>query len=218
MRTCASEIWEARKKGRPGNKRPAMNLGERAGNKARGNARELPNSTFMIVIPREPNCTNDQTPSMQLQASYSDVRHREALIDFIEQNCSPQEPYCLNAIYTWNMMREESHDEYMGSYAPGQMRNDPLYVQISYNSSLSNAFKLKLGHDVKLYLVEMKAATGQDIAEHVIRPVKVIPASLLAVSYAPLPIRILRLGREPMKMTEWWMWRQVGKRLIVVLM
>ena len=72
----------------------------------------------------------------------------------------------------------------MGLYAPGQTMNDRLSGQISYNSSLSNAFKLKLGHDVKLFLVEMKAATGKDIAEHVIRPVKVIPASLVPVSYA----------------------------------
>jgi len=72
----------------------------------------------------------------------------------------------------------------MGLYTPGQTMNDRLSGQISYNSSLSNAFKLKLGHDVKLFLVEMKAATGKDIAEHVIRPVKVIPASLVPVSYA----------------------------------
>jgi len=106
----------------------------------------------------------------------------------------------------------------MGFYTPGQMINDPLYGQISYNSSLSNAFKLKLGHDVKLFVVDMKAATGKDIAEHVIRPVKVIPASLFPVSYAPLLICILTWGRERMKMKEWWMRRQVGKRLTVVLM
>jgi len=97
-------------------------------------------------------------------------------------------------------MQEELEEEYMGSYAPGQMMNDPLYGQISYNSSLSNAFKLKRGYDVKLLLVEMKAAKGKDITEHIMRPVKVIPASLLPVSYVPLLIGILRLGREPMKM------------------
>jgi len=72
----------------------------------------------------------------------------------------------------------------MGLYAPGQMMNDPLYGQISYNSSLSNAFKLKLGHDGQLLLVEMKAATGKEIAKHEMRPAKVIPASLGIVSYA----------------------------------
>jgi len=62
--------------------------------------------------------------------------------------------------------------------------NDPLYGQISYNSSLSNGFKLKLGHDVDLFLIEMKAATGKDIAEHVMRPTTVIHTSLVMVSYA----------------------------------
>ena len=96
--------------------------------------------------------------------------------------------------------------------------NDHLSGQISYNSSLSNAFKLKLGHDVKLFLVEIKRATGKDIAEHIIRPVKVIPASLVPVSYAALLIRILRLRRDRMKIKEWWIRRPVGNRLIVVIM
>jgi hypothetical protein len=64
------------------------------------------------------------------------------------------------------------------------MINDPLYDQISYNSFLSNAFKLKLGHNVKLFLVEVKAATGKDIAEHVMKPAKVLPASLVLIHYA----------------------------------
>jgi hypothetical protein len=121
---------------------------------------------------------------MQFQASYTDVRHWEELIDFIEKNCGPKEPYCLTALYKCNLTQEELDEEYMGLYAPGQMMNDPLYGQISYNSSLSNAFKLKLGHDVQLFLIEMKAATGKEIAEHVMRPAKVIPASLVTVSYA----------------------------------
>jgi hypothetical protein len=62
--------------------------------------------------------------------------------------------------------------------------NDHLSGQISYNSSLSKAFKLKLGQDVKLLLVETKAATGKDIAEHVLRPVKVIPSSFVLVNNA----------------------------------
>jgi len=170
----------------------------------------------MVVIHREPNGTNDQTSSMQLQASYSDLEHWEELIDFIEHNCSLKEPYCLTAINKCNLTQEGMDEEYMGLYTPGQMMNHPPFGQISYNCSLSNAFKLKLGHDVKLFLVEMKAATGKDIVEQVIRPVKVIPTSLLLVNYALQLICILRLGREPMKMKEWWMRRQVGMRLIVV--
>jgi len=71
-------------------------------------------------------------------------------------------------------MEEELDEEYLGSYAQGQMMNDPPYGQISYNSSLSNAFKLKLGHNVKLLLLEMNAAIIQNSAEHIIRPVNVI--------------------------------------------
>jgi hypothetical protein len=62
--------------------------------------------------------------------------------------------------------------------------NDPLYAQISYNSSSSNASKLIPGHNVNLFLVEMKASSGKDNAEHVMRPAKVIPASLVPVSFA----------------------------------
>jgi hypothetical protein len=184
LKKCASEVREARKEGRRGNKRPATDLGEGVGKKARGNVPELRNSTFMVVIRRVPNGNNDPTSSMQFQASYTDVRHWEELIEFIEKNCGPKGPYCLTALFQFNLTQEELDEEYMGLYAPGQMMNDPLYGQISYNSSLSNAFKLKLGHDVQLFLIEMKAATGKEIAEHVMRPAKVIPASLVTVSYA----------------------------------
>jgi hypothetical protein len=81
---CASKVREPRKKGRRGNKQPATGLGERAGKKARGNLPGLPNTTFMVVIRRVSNSNNDETSSMQLQASYPDVRHWEELIDFIE--------------------------------------------------------------------------------------------------------------------------------------
>jgi hypothetical protein len=184
LNKCASEVREARKKGRQRNKRPGTELGERAGKKARGNVPELPDSTFMVVIRRVPNGNNDLTSSMQFQASYTDVRHWEELIEFIEKNCGPKEPYCLTGLYKCNLTQEELDEEYMGLYAPGQMMNDPLSGQISYNSSLSNAFKLKLGHAVQLFLIEMKAATGKEIAKHVMRPAKVIPATLVTVRYA----------------------------------
>jgi hypothetical protein len=184
LKKCANEVREARKKGRCGKKRVATDLGECVGKKSRRNVPELPNTTFMVVIRRVLNGNNDPTFSMQLQASYTDVRHLEELIDFIEKNCSPKEPFCLTALYKCNLTQEELDKEYMGLYAPGQMMNDPLYDQISYDSSLSNAFKLKLGHNVNLFWVEMKAAIGKDIAEHVMRPVKVIPASRFPVGYA----------------------------------
>ena len=77
-----------------------------------------------------------------------------------KKNCGLKEPYCLTAMYKCNLTQEELDQEYIESYALGQKMNDPLYGPISYNSSHSNAFKLKLGHNVKLLLVEMKAATA----------------------------------------------------------
>jgi hypothetical protein len=59
------------------------------------------------------------------------------------------------------LTQEALDEKYMGLYTPGQMMNNPLYGQISYNSSLSNAFKLKLGQNVKLFLVDQKAAQGR---------------------------------------------------------
>ena len=85
-----------------------------------------------------------------------------------KENSGPKEPYCLTAIPKCNLRQDELDEVYIGLYALGQMMNDPLYGQISSNSSLSNTFKLKQGHNVKLVLVEMKAATGKDIAEDVI--------------------------------------------------
>ena len=125
LKKCASEIREARKKGRRGNMRPATDLGERAGKKASGNVPELPNTTFMVVIREVPNGDNDPTSSIQFQASYTDVRHWEELIDFVEKNCGPKKPYHLTALYKCNLTQEELDEEYMLLYAPGQMVNDP---------------------------------------------------------------------------------------------
>jgi hypothetical protein len=61
-----------------------------------------------------PNGDNDLTSSIELQASYTDVRHWEELIYFIEQNCSPKDPYSLTAIYKCNLRQEDLDKEYMG--------------------------------------------------------------------------------------------------------
>jgi len=81
------------------------------------------------------------------------------------------------------LTQEELHKEEMGLYSPGQIMNDPLYGQISYKSSLSIAFKLKVGSNLKQFWVEMTAAAGKNIAKHVMRPVMVIPASHFMVCY-----------------------------------
>jgi len=75
------------------------------------------------------------------------------------------------------LSEEELGLEYMQFQSSGQIMNHPIYGQILYNSCLSNAFKLNLGHNVKIFLAEMKRATGKEIVEHVIGPAKLIPAS-----------------------------------------
>ena len=140
LKKRASEVSEAIKMGRRGNKRLSMDLGELMGKKATGNLPQLPKRTFMVVICRVRSGNNDLTSSMKLEASYPDVSHWEELIDFIEKNCGPKDPYCLTAIYKCTLLQEELYEEYMRFYAPGQMMNDPLNHQISSNSSLSNAF------------------------------------------------------------------------------
>jgi hypothetical protein len=68
------------------------------GNTATGNLPGMQNTTFMVVFRRLPNGNNDHTSSMQLQALYTDLTHWAELIDFVEQNCNPEEPYSLTAI------------------------------------------------------------------------------------------------------------------------
>jgi hypothetical protein len=100
LKKCASEVREAWKKGRRGNKQPATDLQECAGNTAGGNVPELPNTTCMVVIHRVPNGNNVLTSRMQFQVSYTGVRHWEEVIDFIDNDCGPKQPYCLSALST----------------------------------------------------------------------------------------------------------------------
>jgi hypothetical protein len=188
LKNCASEVREARKKGRRGNKRPVTDDGTGKGKIARGNLPVMRNTTFMVVLRRKYNANNDLTFSMQLQSLYAEVRHWAELTDIIEISCSPKEQYSLTAVYKCNLILEELDEKYLGPYTPGPMMNRPLYSQISYNISLCNVFKSKLGHDVTLFLVEMKAATGKDIAKYVIKPARVIPATQVTLSYTTLLI------------------------------
>jgi hypothetical protein len=47
---------------------------------------------------------------------------------------------------------------------------------------------LKVGHNVKIFEVEMMRATGKEIAKHTIRPAKVIPTSHIKSRCAKLLI------------------------------
>jgi len=176
LKECGTEVWEVHMKGTQGNKWLATDLGERTDSKAWCNLIELPNTSFMIVIRWVLNGNNGQSSSNPLQASCTGRRNWGKLIDIIELNFSPKEPHCLTAIYQHNLTQEELDKVYMGLYEPGQLINDRLYGQISYNITVSNVFTLILGHNSKLFLAERKAATVKDSAEHIIKPAKVIPA------------------------------------------
>ena len=111
LKKCASEIREARKKGRRGNKRPATDLGERPGKKARSNLRELPNTTFTVMISWVSNGKDMVLAPKQLQASYTDVRHWEELVDFIDKNGGPKEPYVLKSMFKCTLEKHELEEE-----------------------------------------------------------------------------------------------------------
>jgi hypothetical protein len=106
----------------------------------------------------------------------------------------------------------------MGLYTTGQMITDPINGQISYNCCLAYALKFKLGHDPKIFLVQMKRATGKKIAEHVITPAKVIPPRHVKARCEQLLIIIHRLWKVLTRVEERRERRMVGKRMILVLM
>jgi len=115
----------------------------------------------------------------QLQASYTDVRHWEELVNFMDKNGGPKELYILRSMFKCTLEHDQLEEEYMGIYKQRQMINNLIYGQISYNCCLSNAFKLKLEYNVKIFVAEMMRATGKETAKYVIRPTKVILLALL---------------------------------------
>jgi len=68
-------------------------FGRACGQKARSNLRELPNTTFTVMIHWVSNRKDMVLAPKQLQASYTDVRHWEELVDFINKNGGPKDPY-----------------------------------------------------------------------------------------------------------------------------
>jgi len=143
------------------------------------------------------------------------------LVDFIDKNGGPKEAYILTLMFKCTLEQDELEEEYMGIYKHRQMVNDLIYGQVLYNCCLSNVFKLKLGHNVKILVAEMMRATGKEIAEHVIRPTKVIRASHVKARHTQLLIMIHRLWKvlkrveERKKRTER---RMVRTRMILVSM
>jgi hypothetical protein len=101
------------------------------------------------------------------------------LVDFIDKNSSLEESYILRYMFQCTLEQDKSEEEYTGIYKHYQIINDPTYGEVSYNCCLSNAFKLKLGHEGMIFVVGMMRATGKETAEHVIRPTNDIPLALL---------------------------------------
>jgi len=221
LKKCASKIWEVRIKGRPCNKRPATDLGECVGNNAKSNLPELPNITFMVIIHWVLNGNDLVLVPKQLQASYPDVRRWEELVDFINKNSGLKEPYILTSMFKCSLEQDELEEAYMGIFQDGQMIDDPIYGHILYNCCLSNAFKLKLGHNVKIFVVEMMRATGKEVAEQVIRPTKVLRATHVKARREQLLIIIHRLWKVLRRVEEREKRRErrmVGTRMILELM
>lgn len=72
---------------------------------------------------------------------------------------------------------ETLHDMCMELYANGTGIIAPISEKILYNCCHSDAIMLKLEHNSKGFLIEVKTDTGEEIAKEVIRPTKVVPAS-----------------------------------------
>jgi len=172
----------------------------------------------MVVICRVSNGNDMVLSPNQLQAAYTDVRRWDTLIDFINRNGRPTEPYILTSKSKRTLEQAELDEEYMGMYTNQEMITDPIYGQISYHCCLSNPFKLKLGHNPKIFLVEMKRATAKEIAEQIIRPAKVFPSSRVKARCAQLLIIIHRHWKVLKRLEERRERRMVGMRMILVLM
>jgi hypothetical protein len=179
LKKCGREIREARNKGRGGKKRPAADVGERTNTEARchQSPRVAKYNVHGCDLPGV-ECQGYYSIPRPTPAKYTDVRHRQELIDLIDKNELKKEPYTLTSRFKCTLENEELNEEYMGLYTNGEMITDLIYGQISYHCGLSNIFKLKLAHDLKIFWVEMKRATGKAIAEHLIRPAKVIPLAV----------------------------------------
>jgi hypothetical protein len=95
---------------------------------------------------------------------------------------------------------------------------DPIHGQISYLCCFSNLFKLKLGHNAKMLLVEIKQSPGKEITTDLVRPVKVITLSGVNVGCVQILIIIQRFWKVLKWVEQWRERRIVGKEMIHGLM
>jgi hypothetical protein len=67
----------------------------------------------------------------------------------------------------FTLQLDKSDTEYEVLYTLPQIFHDLISGQIFNNWCLSNAFQLQLGHNLKIFLVEMQRATWKEVTKHV---------------------------------------------------
>lgn len=122
----------------------------------RSNLLKLHHTQFIVVIHWVLNVKEIYISSKQLHMIYTDVRHWEELIDFIHSNARMIEPYIQTLMCKCTLEQDNLDDEYKRLYTHRKMMNEPIHGQILYNCCVLNSCKVKLGHNPKIYLVEMK--------------------------------------------------------------
>jgi len=82
----------------------------------------------------------------------------------------------MTAIPKGTLEHDELDEEYIELYASRESINYPIYRQTLYNCSISAPLWWNLGYNVQFLFVVMRIPIGNESAEHIIRPAKVIPA------------------------------------------
>ena len=106
----------------------------------------------------------------------------------------------------------------MGLCTNRQMIMNTIYGQISYHYCHSKAFKAKLAHDQEIFYFRIRRATGKEIAERIIKPVNLIPASHVKARCAQLLIITPRLWKDLKRVEERRVRTMVGKKIILASM
>lgn len=163
-----------------------MELGLSMGNNARNYLPELPNTMFKVLICWVSNGNTFILSPKQFPASYIDLEHWEELVDFIEKNVGVKLPDILTLMIRCTLEQDELDKEYVGLYSHGEVMNNPIYGQTSYSCCRTNAFKLKLGHDVNKTLGEMMSNTWKEITTHEFSLAMIFPASCVKASHVLL--------------------------------
>jgi hypothetical protein len=80
-------------------------------------------------------------------------------------------------MFKCTLKQNELDEEYLGSQTHGPIIMDPIYHKMLYNCLLSNTFKLKLGNNTKIFLVESEQARWKEIVGYIMKSGKVDHAS-----------------------------------------